>query len=418
MKRFPRRMVVLSAVAVMAAMVWLGLAPLAMGAGKDASAKDWPQWRGPDGTGISTDGAWSTDWQRSGPPVAWKASVGAGYSSLAVADGRVYTLGNAGNTDTVWCFNAETGEEIWKVSYPCDAVKQYPGPRATPTVHEGRVYTLSRKGDLLCLTADKGERVWARNAREDAGTKAGGWDLACSPVILGAAVLVDVGAVVAYDAKTGKPLWASEEKFQAGYSTPAVFERDGKTYLAAFNAAGLYVIDPAQKGKSVYKHAWKTAYDVNAATPIVHEGKAFISSGYGVGCALIDLSKKSPEVVYTNKDMKNQFNSSVLYEGHLYGFDGQAGGGQLTCMEFATGKVKWRQGGLGTGALMIADGKLILQAEKGKLAIARATPEKFDLLAETEVLSGTCWTTPVLANGRVYCRNDRGDLVCLDVRGQ
>ena len=167
-------------------------------------------------------------------------------------------------------------------------------------------------------------------------------------------------------------------------------------------------------------YPWKTAYDVNSATPIVTDGKVFISSGYRAGCALLDVSGTTPTLLWRNKNMSNHCNSSVLYEGYLYGFNGNVGGGgALTCLELKTGEVKWSHKGLGTGSLMIADGKLVVLGERGDLVVAAASPEKFDVIASAgKVLGGICWTTPVLSNGRIYCRNSRGDVVCLDVSGK
>ncbi|HUU60415.1 MAG TPA: PQQ-binding-like beta-propeller repeat protein [Phycisphaerae bacterium] len=375
---------------------------------------NWPQWRGPNRDGISSEAGWSTSWPMEGPPKVWRASVGQGYSSISVAAGRAYTMGNAQGRDVVYCFDAAGGKELWKYSYQCAAGEQ-PGTRVTPTVDGDRVYTLSREGHLFCLSADKGKKIWSAHMVKDFGAQLGQWGLACSPLILGDRLIVDAGITVAFDKKTGKVLWKSEKQ-KAGYATPAVFQRGDKQCLAVFRAFAFAVLDLAD-GRTVYSLPWKTDYDVNAATPIFSDGKVFISSGYGTGCALIDVAAAEPKVLWKNRDMKNHCNTCILWEGHLYGFDGQVGGGgTLTCMEFQTGKVKWSQRGLGTGALMMADGKLIVLAERGDLVIAEASPEKFQKLAQAKVLGGTCWTYPVLAGGRIYCRNDRGDLVCLDVR--
>jgi outer membrane protein assembly factor BamB len=171
-------------------------------------------------------------------------------------------------------------------------------------------------------------------------------------------------------------------------------------------------------GKLLWRFPWKTPYEVNAADPIVSGDKIFISSAYQHGCALLRMKGDGVEKIYEGKTMHTHFNPAVLINGFLYGIDGDAGhGGGLRCIEFATGASKWIEKSIGTGALMAADGKLIVQAEKGELMIAAASPDGFKPLARAQVLGGKCWTTPVLSNGRIYCRNSRGDLVCLDVRG-
>jgi outer membrane protein assembly factor BamB len=145
----------------------------------------------------------------------------------------------------------------------------------------------------------------------------------------------------------------------------------------------------------------------------------FISSGYNKGCALLKIEKDKVTEIWRNRNMRNHCNSCVLWKGHIYGFDGQfGGGGKLTCIDYNTGQRKWAQGGLGTGSLMVAEGKLVVLGERGKLVIARASPEKYEQLASAQVLTGKCWTVPVLANGRIYARNAAGDLVCIDVRRQ
>jgi outer membrane protein assembly factor BamB len=176
-------------------------------------------------------------------------------------------------------------------------------------------------------------------------------------------------------------------------------------------------LNPAT-GKVMWKFPWKTSYDINAADAIIAGETIFISSGYNKGCALIKVSGGDATEVWQNKNMRNQINCSVLFEGHIYGFDGQVGGGgKLTCIDLATGEKKWSQSGMETGSLMVADGKMIILGESGKLVIAEASPDAFKELASAEILIGKCWTVPVLANGRIYARNAAGQLVCVDVSG-
>jgi outer membrane protein assembly factor BamB len=172
-------------------------------------------------------------------------------------------------------------------------------------------------------------------------------------------------------------------------------------------------------GKVLWKIPWKTSYNINAADTIVTDDTVFISSGYGKGCALYKIKANTPTKIWQNKNMKNQINCSVLWRGHLYGFDGQVdGGGALTCLDLKSGEKKWMQRGMGTGSLMIADGKLIILGEKGKLVIAEASPQSYKELASAQILpKKRCWTVPVLANGKIFARNNAGQLVCLDVGG-
>ncbi|MDD5261317.1 MAG: PQQ-like beta-propeller repeat protein [Methylacidiphilales bacterium] len=383
-----------------------------------AQAADWPQWRGPNHDGISTETGWSTQWNADGPKQLFKLNVGTGCSSVAVSQGHLYTIGNTNNTDTVRCLDAATGKEIWKQSYPCplDPNSFEGGPGATPAVNADRVYTMSRAGDLHCLDAATGKVVWTKNLVKDFGGKVPKWGYAGSPVVLEKCVILDVGApgaaTVALDKTTGEIAWKNGDE-EAAYATPLPFEFGGKKYVALFDAFGL-VIREADGGKTVAKQEWKTNYDVNAATPIISGDKLFVSSGYGKGAAQFQFTGSELKYIWQTKKMRNHFNSCVLWQGFLYGFDDT----KLACLDFATGDVKWVQEDLGKGSLMLADGKLIIQSENGDLVIASAAPDAFKELARAKVLDQRCWVVPVLANGHIYCKNNVGDLVALDVSGK
>ena len=383
-----------------------------------AQAADWPQWRGPNSDGVSTETGWSAQWDAGGPKQLFKLNVGIGCSSVVVSKGRLFTMGNTNNTDTVWCLDAATGKEIWKQSYPCplDPNMFEGGPGSTPTADGDRVFTLSRAGDLHCLDAATGKVVWRKQIVNDLGGIAPKWGYAGSPLVLGKWVIVDVGALgaatVAFDKATGDIAWKNGDE-GAAYSTPLPFESDGKKYLAIFDAFGL-VIREADGGKTLAKQEWKTNYDINAATPIVSGDKVFVASGYGKGGAQFQFTGGELKYVWQSKKMRNQLSTSVLWQGYLYGFDE----GKLACLDFTNGDVKWTQEDLGKGSLMLADGKLIIQSEKGDLVIAAAAPDVFKELARSKVLDQRCWVVPVLANGRIYCKNNVGDLIALDVGGR
>ena len=185
-------------------------------------AEDWPQWRGPARTGISAETKWSDQWPVAGPTILWKAKVGMGFSSFTVSGGRVFTMGNADNTDTVFALDAATGKELWKHSYPADLGDKYfeGGTTATPTVSGDRVYALSRWGDVFCFESASGKVVWTRNVQVDTGARVPGWGFSGSPLVLENTVLLNVGeAGLALDKATGKTLWQSSTK-EAGYTTP------------------------------------------------------------------------------------------------------------------------------------------------------------------------------------------------------
>jgi outer membrane protein assembly factor BamB len=381
--------------------VSLGLSLLAMA----ARASDWPCYLGADRNLISSEKGLKL-WAGDAAKVLWKKNVGQGYSSVAVVGKHLYTQGSG----TVWCMDAETGETVW--TYP--AGKGKGETTATPAVADGQVFALNSDNSFLCLDAAKGQLQWSKKVGEF-GAKAGGWPLSGSPLVLGDNVIMDLGVVFILNRKTGA-LVTKMGTETAGYSSALVFGRGNEQLVTAFDAAGLSIYTLA--GASVAKFPWETSYKVNSATPIVSGDKIFISSGYGRGSALVKLEGNSLKKVWENKELNNHCQTSVLFEGCLYGVHGQQGqDSSLKCLDFETGAVKWDKKGLKVGGgLMLADGKLFVMVDGGDLLVAEASPAGFKQLARATVLSGTCWTVPVVANGRVYCRNKEGALVAVDLR--
>ena len=285
------------------------------------------------------------------------------------------------------------------------------------------MFTYSKHGRLHCYQADTGKLVWQRDLLAEAGlSDPPEWGFACSPYFLDDQTLViEAGATFALEAATGKVRWKGES-FTPAYGTPKAFMADGRKLLAVMKTEGLAVID-ASGGKTVATVDWRTSFDTTATTPIVQGNRIFISTGYDRGCALFELAGERLRKIYENKTMCNHMNNSVLVDGHLYGFDGTAHRGRPTefvCLELATGKQKWRVPpgeALGCGSVLgtAGGGTLLILSERGELVAAPATPTGFKATARTSVLGGRCWTVPVLSGGRIYCRNSRGDLVCVAV---
>lgn len=375
-------------------------------------AADWPQWRGPQRNGISSETGWSHQWPSSGPRRLWTARVGQGFSSVAVVNDRVYTMGNTGNQDTVYCLNANTGRVIWQYSYPCSA-GDYAGPRATPTVDGKNVYTLSREGLALCLNAETGKLIWQKDLARETGAYAPQWGFAGSPLVEGNQVLYNVGSAgTAVEKNTGRVVWRSGGG-PAGYASPIAYNMGNQRVVALFVGNGIVGVNPAN-GRILWQHPWNTSFDVNAADPVLAGTDVFISSNYNRGCALLRPGRGRASVIWENRNMRNHVNSCVLIRGYLYGNDENT----LKCLDLRTGQEQWRLRGIDKGGLIASDGKLIVLTGRGELLIASATPEQYTELARAKVLNGTCWTHPVLSGGRIFCRSHQGELIALDVRGK
>ncbi len=375
-----------------------------------AGGPEWPHWRGPDRTGISTETAW-----RVGDDVVplWQASVGIGYSTVSIADGLLFTQGHEveGEQDTIYCLDALTGEERWSHTFPAKTMAKYHrgGAQSTPSIDGERLFALNREGNFFCFSTADGEVRWHKDLREEYELKLPQWGFAASPVVLHDRIIVNVGKVLSFD-RAGELQWRSEDLGDA-YSTPAPFEVDGERRLAVFNGSGLAVLD-TETGAVIAQSEWKTRYDVNAATPVLIGDRIFISSGYGRGCSMLAFDGEALETLWANREMCNHMSGCVEVDGHLYGFDE----GTLKCLDLE-GNVRWAQRGLGKGALVVAGDRLVALTQRGDLVVADVDPEEYREHVRHKVLEGGVqWTTPVVCGGLIYCRNNAGMLVCVDAR--
>lgn len=375
-----------------------------------AYGDDWYTWRGPNGDGISAE----TGWNPKGAKELWSTELGVGYSSVSVKDGKLYTMGHEDEKDVIFCLDAMTGKKIWDYSYTCETGK-FKGPRATPVVDGGNLYTVSREGLVLCLDASTGKKKWETNALDSSGNKNLRWGISTSAVIEGDLILLNIGeSGLALDKNTGKIKWKSSG--QHSYASPVVFDYKGQRLAAIFSTPGLQVVD-VSNGKKVADFTWKTKYDINGADPLIIGDKIFISSGYDRECALLDFSSGKLKKLWNTDVMKAQFSSCIHKDGYIYGVSGQTKKkGHLRCISVEDGSEQWSKQ-IGFGSLIASDGKLIVLGEKGTLYFVEMTAAKYDEISTFETgLSQLCWTPPVLANGIVYCRNDKGTLVAVDVR--
>ncbi len=380
-------------------------------------ASDWPQWRGANADGIATDKTWNPSAVAKGK-VLWKKDTGVGYSSVTVVKERVFAMGNAGGSDQVFCLNAADGTEVWKYTYPCESSKRYPGPRSTPAVdvQGAKVYVLSREGEVHCIDAAKGDRKWKKSIKSELGAQPPKWAFSSSPRVVGNMLLINEGEKgLALDKSTGAKIWSGGSGV-GGYSSPVVYTKDGKQFVAVFSSKNAFGVD-LKTGATAWSYPWETAYDVNASDPIVKGDLIFISSGYGKGCALLDVSGK-PRALWQNKAMRSHFGNLIHKDGYVYGVDGQAGSGasELRCVEFLTGEQKWGHK-TGFGAIVGAGDKIIMLTQEGKLTVSDMSPDGYKEVATAQIqINGKCWVMPTLAHGRIYCRSQDGELVCVDAR--
>lgn len=393
-----------------------------------ASAGDWPRFRGANFDGVSQEKNWLGAWPGGQPKQLWKKNVGTGFSSLVVAEGRVFTVGHAKDQDTLYCFHADTGAEIWKHAYAQKLDPKYydGGPSATPTVEAGKVYHLSKQGDVFCLDAATGQQVWHANVRKLFGVEEPEWGFAGSPHIEGDLVILNAGTHgVALKKADGSKAWTSG-KDAAGYATPVPFVTNGRRALAVFAAKGLSAVDPAT-GQELWSFPWRTEYDVNSPDPVVvSKDQVFITSGYkfleksnsGGSGALLKLGANGAEKVWHSKELGGQLVTPVVVNGLIFGIHGQVGekGAKLRCLDPKTGKMLWESPSAEPGGLTAADGKLIWVTGPGELVIVEATGGAYKELARAQVIGSKVWSAPVLANGKVYVRNSKGDVVCVDVK--
>jgi outer membrane protein assembly factor BamB len=378
---------------------------------------DWTFYRGPLENGISSEKIATLP--MGGLRQLWKANVGTGTSSITVSGDRVFTMGNLQNKDDVWCFDAKTGKVLWKHEYPLHIDKRMfeGGTAATPTVDGNRVYTVSHQGDLFCIDAATGKPVWYKHYQRDFGGKRPYWGYAGSPLVEGNLLICDVGAkgasTVAFDKATGNVAWKGGDD-DAGYASPIAADILGKRTIVLFKRDQIVGLD-AKTGAELWRQAWKTEYDVNAATPLVSDNRIFVTSGYGSGCALFEVTAGGVSERWRNKNLRAHINSPVIWQGAIYGIDNTASPkAPLVCLDLESGAVKWSEK-LGGGALVVADGKLVILSEPGELIIGPASSAGFKPTLRQHVLPSRCWVQPTVANGKIFCRNNTGEMVAMSL---
>jgi hypothetical protein len=386
-------------------------------------AADWPQWRGPDRSGVSKEAGLLRQWPASGPAVAWAATgLGAGYGSVAISGDRVFVQGTRERQSTVTSLNRADGKVVWTRAIGSRGDNDRgSGPRSTPTVDGDRVYVLTETGDLAGLRVADGAILWQRNILRDFRAANINWLMSESPLVDGARLVVTPGGasggMVALDKTTGKTIWATQElDDEAGYASPIAADIHGvRTYVTLTSGAGVGV--RASDGKLMWRYTPAANRTANVTTPIVADNKVFYSSAYGTGGALVGLRSSGGEVraqeIYFTRDMQNHHGGVVLVDGYLYGYNNSV----LTCLEWATGKLMWRDRSVGKGAVSFADGHLYIVGENNTVGLVEATPAGYREKGRftTRDQGWPSWAHPAIAGGRLYIR-DQGTLTSYIVR--
>ena len=381
---------------------------------------DFPRYRGLRGDGIVTPPElFSTDWSELGPKVVWRRRCGAGYSGFAVAGNVAVTLEQRRGDEALVCYDRDSGRENWVYSYPARFTDVFgDGPRSTPTIHAGRVYSLGATGVLACVDGVTGKENWKVNVLGESNRPVA-WGVSGSPLIVEdlGLVVVAVGgksgpSLAAYDLD-GKPRWTGGVP-GGGYSSPVLATLAGRRQVVLFDSGGLAGFDVGD-GKELWRHEWKTAFDMNISQPLVlSEDRVFVSSEASNGGVLLQIvaldGKFSAEMIWQTNDLAAKFSNPVALGGAIYGVDV----GTLVCLDERTGERRWRGKRYGHGQVLAAGGMLVVQSERGAISIVSAKTKGFEQLATMAVFRDKTWNTPALAGRRLFMRN-AAEMACVEL---
>lgn len=411
-----------------------GKLPLAAALLLTAAAADWPQWRGPDRTGISRETGLLKAWPKNGPKLVWQQNgLGDGYATPAVQGTRLYMLGNRGmENEFVQALSTANGKVLWstrlgKVGNP-NQEPPYPMARSTPVVEGERLYALSSDGDLACLESATGKILWQKSLRTDFGGQPGKWAYAESPLIDNDTLIATPGGaratIVALNKKTGAAIWESAVPGgdAAAYASAIATEAAGRKQYVQFLDKGVVGVD-AQTGKFLWRYERTSTGPANIPTPVAHNGYIYSANARRFGGALVQLHAAADgvtaEEVYFERLVPNTLGGQILLNGHLYGTNSTG----PAVSDFLTGKMNWQAEGAGPGAVLYADGNIYHHAENGEVALFEATPDAYrengrfmppdppKRVRSREM----AWSYPVVSNGRLYIR-DLGTLWAFDVK--
>ena len=386
------------------------------------AATDWPHFRGPSYQNHVPPDGLDLSLRDVEQRIVWRKKIGMGYTVASVAAGRAYTAGWTDGTATLMCLDPATGDTLWTFDYetlrfnivPGEPETNQGGPVVTPTIYNKRAYHTTRDGRIFCLDAITGTLIWQHTFSDLFDVPQPRWGFSASPVIIDGVIYMDLGKIVAMRADNAEVLWQTKDYTQS-YASPTPFTFKGKDYLAAFPLDGLVVVERGT-GKAVAFEPWETNPPCHAASPVVFDGdKIFFSMGFNKGGAVVRFTGDSLEMVWEGKQMCNTMAMSLYHDGHLYGFDQKV----LRCVDANTGEEKWSHRGLGQGSLLAVGDTMLIMSEGGELMSAPMSPTAFTPSPKTRLIFETkVWSGPTVADGRLYARGARGELVCVDLRKQ
>ncbi|HET6880376.1 MAG TPA: PQQ-binding-like beta-propeller repeat protein [Pirellulales bacterium] len=382
---------------------------------------DFPQFLGPNRDASVEAPAFGTDWSAHPPHLLWRQPIGAGWSSFALVGDYAVTQEQRGDDECVTCYALDGGKLLWthadpgRFSHPMSG----DGPRATPTVDEGRVYTLGAFGRLNCLDGRSGKLVWTHDIVKENDARPPQWGKSCSPLVVGDLVIASAGglkgwSLVAYNKQTGEVVWHAGDA-PSSYASPRLAEMAGMRQVLMVNADSVTGHDP-DDGRVLWRFKWPGGQPKVPDAVALGGDQVFISAGYGLGCKLLEIGPSgeggSPRVVWESNKLKPKFTNVVVRDGYVYGLDD---GRTLNCLDLNDGKVRWRGGRYGHGQILLVNDLLLVQAELGDVALVKASPERFTELTRFAALQGQTWNNPVVA-GRLLLVRNATEAACYELR--
>lgn len=373
----------------------------------------WSDFRGVNRDGVYREGPILTEWPADGLKPLWKQPIGGGYASFTIAQGRAFTIEQRRDKEVVVAYDLQTGREVWTYGWTMRFSEMMggDGPRATPVWHDGLLYALGATGEFHVLDAATGKLAWSHNILADNRAQNIMWGMANSPLIVDEKVIVTPGgpggkSVVAYHKKTGDRIWGALDD-QAAYTSPMLVILAGVRQILLATAKRIVALRP-EDGALLWEYPWVTMYDINSAQPVVvSANQVLFSAGYDHGSILLELSPKDSGLaarpVWENKNLKNRFNSSVLYAGHIYGYDE----GIFACIDARTGQRMWKGGRYGYGQAILAGDHILVLTESGELVLIKAAPDSLQEITRSPAIEGKTWNHPAIAGGVLLVRNAR-----------